>query len=125
MSSFVALLIGLLLHKSAEAFALGVIFVRMGLRRHEWLPQLLVFACVSPVGVFIIMIISQMGVGVEMTYSFIGSFTAGALLYVGILGVVVEEFSEERRVVVKFLLLLGGLLGMGAVNSVTNMWLGN
>jgi len=121
MQGLVGLLVGLLLHKAAEAFAIGIVFVKMGLRRRQWLPQLTIFALVSPVGMVIALVITQLGIGAELLYSYAGSFTAGALMYVGILGVIVEEFTEETSVVVKFFLLLGGLLAMGAANSFTSI----
>ncbi len=109
---------GILLHKGAEAFALGVRCVRNNVARKMAIILVLIFAIVAPIGVAI-----GFGVGealegeiLGLVSSILNSFAVGVFLYVSILGVIVEEFSSKDYLIPKFFLALVGCAAMGCLS---------
>lgn len=85
-SGLTVLLIGICLHKCAEGFAMGTTFVRSDIVRRKWIPLLLTFSIIVPIGVCVGLGLSKLGETATLISSIMGAFAAGAFLYVSLLG---------------------------------------
>jgi len=124
LDSTITIFVGIAIHKCAEAFAMSVAFVKNDTPRKHWLPLLLVFGFVVPVGIAIGLGLTQVGGLQNLFSSVLGAFAAGSFLYVVLLGILVEEFSGFSRLWTKFLLVMAGLVFMAIFESLSTVYLG-
>jgi zinc transporter ZupT len=115
-------MIGILLHKGAEAFGMGVLFIKGNTPRRQWIFLILLFATVLPVGIIIGLALSQTGDSKDFVYAVTNGFAAGSFMYITLLGVIVEEFSGFNNLWSKFIVMICGIIGMGTVVIVTDMY---
>jgi len=116
LDSTITIFVGIAIHKCAEAFAMSVAFVKNDTPRRHWIPLLLVFGLVVPVGIAIGLGLTQVGDLQNLFSSVLGAFAAGSFLYVVLLGILVEEFSGFSRLWTKFLLVMAGLVFMAILS---------
>jgi len=113
--SLIVIFIGIAVHKPAEAFAMGVNFLRSEVPKSKWLALTATFSAVTPFGIALglILITTLNGETLALTASILQAVAVGAFLYVGILGVVVIEFSSLENTPQKIFLFLFGIVCMG------------
>lgn len=118
MLGLVIILIGIAIHKPAESFAMGVNFMREAVPVKKWVGLTLTFASVTPLGIILGLILLTVlsGETLELVSSILEGVAVGAFLYVGILGVIVEEFSNTRNLFLKSALFMFGILCMGLLS---------
>lgn len=111
----IVIFIGIGVHKPAESFAMGVNFLRGNVPKRKWLALVCTFASVTPCGIILGLILTQVlnGSTLDLTASILQSFAVGAFLYVAILGVIVEEFSNTQNLIPKAALFMFGFTCMG------------
>ena len=101
------LFIALMIHKWAEAFALGIFFVQAKLQKKNYYLLILFFAFISPVGISLgIILLKTTNEFVEGIFLCIST---GTFLYVACSEVIVEEFSTPNKRYIKFALYLIGI----------------
>ena len=106
------LFIALMIHKWAEAFALGIFFIQAKLSKKHFYLLILLFSLIGPIGVIIGTILSANAS--EFIEGIFLSISTGTFLYVACSEVIVEEFSTPINRYIKFLLyLLGGIFAGG------------
>ena len=106
------LFIALMIHKWAEAFALGIFFVQAKLAKNNYFLLILFFALIGPIGVFLGILLST--TASECIEGIFLSISTGTFLYVACSEVIVEEFSTPAKRYLKFLLyLVGGVFAAG------------
>lgn len=111
-------LVGVALHKCAEAFGMGVSFVKSDTPKRKWIIMLLSFATVIPVGIIIGLLLTELSTVSVYISSVLGAYAAGALMYVGV-GVIVEEFSGNDDLWRKFGSTMLGFVGMCCIMSIS------
>ena len=106
------LFIALMIHKWAEAFALGIFFVQAKLEQKNFYLLILFFSLVGPIGVFLGIILSK--TTSEFVEGVFLCISTGTFLYVACSEVIVEEFSTPVKRYLKFFLyLIGGIFAAG------------
>lgn len=106
------LFIALMIHKWAEAFALGIFFVQAKLSQKHYFMLITFFSLVGPVGVFLGILLST--TASECVEGIFLSISTGTFLYVACSEVIVEEFSTPIKRYLKFFLyLMGGIFAAG------------
>ena len=106
------LFIALMIHKWAEAFALGIFFVQAKLAKKSYLLLILFFSLIGPIGVFLGILLSK--TASECVEGIFLSISTGTFLYVACSEVIVEEFSSPVKRYLKFFLyLMGGAFAAG------------
>ena len=94
------LFIALMIHKWAEAFAIGVLFVKAKFAKKFYYLTIIMFAIVGPVGVAIgIVLAATTSESVEGIFL---SVSTGTFLYVSCSEVIIEEFSTPEKRYSKF-----------------------
>jgi len=114
------ILFAILAHKGSASFALSVNLLK------ERTPQNIVFKIISffcfmtPIGIIIGLLIDRAmsGTAQQITTASFDALAAGTFLYVSILGIAHEEFSEKTDKILKFLLMCIGI----AVMAVVAIW---
>ena len=103
------LFIALMIHKWAEAFALGIFFVQAKLTQKNYYLLIIFFSLVGVViGILLSTTTSECVEGVLL------SISTGTFLYVACSEVIVEEFSTPIKRYLKFLLyFMGGIFAAG------------
>ena len=101
------LFIALMIHKWAEAFALGIFFVQAKLLKKNYYLLILFFAFIAPVGVSLGIILSK--TANELVEGIFLCISTGTFLYVACSEVIVEEFSTPKNRYLKFSLYLIGI----------------
>mmetsp|Transcript_20619 Transcript_20619/g.28947 ORF Transcript_20619/g.28947 Transcript_20619/m.28947 type:complete len:328 (-) Transcript_20619:24-1007(-) len=117
MTGLIVFLIGICVHKAAECFAMGVNFWRSQVPVKKWVGLTITYAAVTPAGIIIGLILSETlsGTALDIVSSILQAIAVGAFLYVAILGVVVEEFSNNANLLLKSFLFFVGLTCMGCL----------
>ena len=106
------LFIALMIHKWAEAFALGIFFVQARLIKKHYYLLILLFASIGPIGVSLGIFLSK--TTNELVEGVFLCISTGTFLYVACSEVIVEEFSTPKKRYLKFsLYLLGAILAAG------------
>ena len=106
------LFIALMIHKWAEAFALGIFFVQAKLTQKNYYLLIIFFSLVGPIGVVIGILLST--TTSECVEGVLLSISTGTFLYVACSEVIVEEFSTPIKRYLKFLLyFMGGIFAAG------------
>lgn len=106
------LFIALMIHKWAEAFSLGIFFVKGQLSKKFYMILITLFSLIGPVGLVIGIILSA--TTSELVEGIFLAISTGTFLYVSCSEVIIEEFSGPERRYIKFLLfLIGGAFAVG------------
>ena len=101
------LFIALMIHKWAEAFSLGVFFIKGKLEKRHYLSLISLFSFIGPAGVLLGILLSKTtSENVEGVFLCIST---GTFLYVACSEVIVEEFSNPNKRYFKFLLYFLGI----------------
>ena len=102
------LFIALMIHKWAEAFALGVLFVKAQFSKKFYYLIITLFATVGPVGVAIGILLSA--TASDFIEGIFLSISTGTFLYVACSEVIIEEFSTPEKRYLKYFLYFGGCI---------------
>ena len=102
------LFIALMIHKWAEAFSLGVFFVKAKLFKKHYYLLIFLFASIGPIGVVIGIVLSK--TAGEFIEGIFLNISTGTFLYVACSEVIVEEFSTPNLRYRKFLLYFVGIV---------------
>ena len=102
------LFIALMIHKWAEAFALGVLFVKAQFSKKFYYLIITLFAIVGPVGVAIGILLSA--TASDFIEGIFLSISTGTFLYVACSEVIIEEFSTPEKRYLKYFLYFGGCI---------------
>ena len=106
------LFIALMIHKWAEAFALGIFFVQAKLSKKNFFLLIILFSLIGPIGVVLGTILSANAS--DFVEGIFLSISTGTFLYVACSEVIVEEFSTPIKRYLKFFLyLVGGIFAAG------------
>jgi len=98
----------ILLHKWAEAFALGISFYKSGTEKNTFINMIILFTLFGPLGIIIGMIFSDAGFLIK---GILLSISGGTFIYVAASEIIVEEFSLSKKINIKYLwFLFGGIL---------------
>ena len=98
----------ILLHKWAEAFALGISFYKSGTEKNNFINMIILFTLFGPLGIIIGMIFSDAG---NLMKGILLGISGGTFIYVAASEIIVEEFSLSKKIHVKyFWFLFGGIL---------------
>jgi len=118
LNGLILLVIGICLHKFAEAFAMGMNFVKIKLNLKRSLLLLIIFSIVCPIGIAIGL---ALGTSLDsntqtLVSSLLNGFAVGVFMYVSILGIFVEEFLTGSNLLIKFALAIVGCIAMGCLS---------
>jgi solute carrier family 39 (zinc transporter), member 1/2/3 len=114
MSSTMNMVIAIVIHKGAASSSLGISLVKTFPDNFRLCRQLVaLFACATPLGVGIGMLVSKAGPIYEIVFS---SIAAGSFVYIACSEVVVEEFSIPGN---RYWKLLAFLMG---ATVITLLW---
>ena len=106
------LFIALMIHKWAEAFAIGILFVKAKFTKKFFYLIIFAFALIGPIGVAIGIVLAS--TADEFIEGIFLSISTGTFLYVACSEVIIEEFSNpEKRYLKYFLYLLGCIFAVG------------
>jgi len=108
------LFIALIIHQWAEAFSLGIFFVKAKLSKKHYYLVIFMFAAISPIGVLIGIILSK--TAGEFIEGLFLNISTGTFLYVACSEVIIEEFSTPEKRYIKFLLYTIGILFAAGLN---------
>lgn len=98
----------ILLHKWAEAFALGISFYKSGTEKNIFIKMILIFTLFGPLGIIIGMIFSDAGCLIK---GIMLGISGGTFIYVAASEIIVEEFSLSKKIHIKYLwFICGGIL---------------
>ena len=98
----------ILLHKWAEAFALGISFYKSGTEKNNFINMIILFTLFGPLGIIIGMIFSDAG---NLATGIMLGISGGTFIYVAASEIIVEEFSLSKKIKIKYLwFLFGGIL---------------
>ena len=98
----------ILLHKWAEAFALGISFYKSGTEKNIFIKMILIFTLFGPLGIIIGMIFSDAG---SLIKGIMLGISGGTFIYVAASEIIVEEFSLSKKIHIKYLwFICGGIL---------------
>ena len=102
-----------MIHKWAEAFAIGILFVKAKFAKKFYYLIILLFALIGPVGVTIGIVLSA--TANDIIEGIFLSISTGTFLYVACSEVIVEEFSTPDKRYLKFFLYLMGTIFAGGL----------
>ena len=106
------LFIALMIHKWAESFAIGILFVKAKFTKKFFYLIIFAFALIGPIGVAIGIVLAS--TADEFIEGIFLSISTGTFLYVACSEVIIEEFSNpEKRYLKYFLYLLGCIFAVG------------
>ena len=106
------LFIALIIHKWAEAFALGILFVKAKFSKKFYYLIIILFAIIGPIAVGIGIVLSE--TTNELVEGIFLSISTGTFFYVSSSEVIIEEFSTpDKRYIKFFLYLFGCVLAAG------------
>ena len=97
-----------MIHKWAEAFALGILFVKAKFTKKFYYLIIIIFAFIGPVGVATGIVLAA--TASEFVEGIFLSVSTGTFLYVSCSEVIIEEFSTPQRRYIKFFLYLFGCI---------------
>jgi zinc transporter ZupT len=111
------LLVGVLLHKTSEGFAMGINLLRHKLPLRKWLALVAIFALMAPVGVAVGLLVKESlnDAARAVVSSLLNAFAVGVFMYIAILGIIVEEFSSGEQLLQKFFIVLIGVSSMACL----------
>lgn len=116
-----AILLAILAHKGSASFALAISLEQGGLSRLRVWGAVLVFSCMTPLGVLVGSAITNLlsTTGARGFEAIFDCLAAGTFLYIAVLDIIREEFFEQRHSWAKFATLCLGL----AVMALLALWL--
>lgn len=106
--------IAMIAHKWSEALTVGVSFISAGVETKKSTYMIVFLACITPVGVFIGYLISEMSdfvVGIALAIS------AGTFIYISCAEIIIEEFSISKHKFPKFISYVIGIVFIGFVGT--------
>ena len=104
------LLIAISLHKWAASLTLGISFVKSNVSKNEFVINILIFSCFTPVGIIIGMALTSFSN--DYIAGIFLSISVGTFIYIACSEVVIDEFNKKENKYIKFLFFL---LGAGIV----------
>ena len=104
------LLIAISLHKWAASLTLGISFVKSNVSKNEFVINILIFSCFTPVGIMIGMALTSFSN--DYIAGIFLSISVGTFIYIACSEVVIDEFNKKENKYIKFLFFL---LGAGIV----------
>lgn len=90
----IAIFIAIIAHKFPECFGVAVAFASGGVEKKQSLILFIIFACISPVGVAIGLVMVSAGAADNATIAILIGVTSGMFLYVAGTEVIPEEFEK-------------------------------
>ncbi|GJP48112.1 hypothetical protein CLOM_g7391 [Closterium sp. NIES-68] len=116
MQGTIGLIIALIAHKWAEAFAVGVQFVRESVPVSKMAAILLLYCAMTPSGIVVGMLANSLaGPRAMLVANVTQSFGAGTVLYIAMLELMEKHSGPQESSLLNLLLLLAGLGIMAAV----------
>lgn len=114
------ILFAILAHKGSAAFALSVNLLKEGALKKVVFRVITFFCFMTPIGIVMGMLIDKgmTGTAQQITTASFDALAAGTFLYVSILGIAHEEFSEKQDKLIKFIMMC---LGIG-VMALVALW---
>jgi solute carrier family 39 (zinc transporter), member 1/2/3 len=111
MSGGLILLGAIIAHKGSASFALGASLHKSGMSKSTFSRTILIFSFATPLGILAGSFLSRRlsSEGAQMTEGVFDGLAAGTFLYVAIMEILAEEFSEHENSRSKYLLTLVGL----------------
>ena len=107
------LIIAVLIHKIIAALVLGIRFRHANASQLHGALMILIFACATPLGTLIGMVISSNGDA--GTDGICNALAIGTFLYIAASEIVVQEFSVSKHTVIKFIFFILGLCVIAAM----------
>ena len=111
------ILFAILAHKGSAAFALSINLLKQNVSRAKLLKILAIFCSMTPLGIVggILIASHLQGTPQQLLTASFDALAAGTFLYVSILGIAHEEFSNQTDKVWKFILMGAGIGVMAVV----------
>ena len=115
------IMIAVLAHKGTAAFALGVSMLRTNIAPARFTSTIIFFSSATPIGIVLGIIVMSLVTGrtAQLFEALFDALAAGTFLYVAVVDIIGEEFSEKQRPVLKFTLVALGLGVMALVAAWT------
>jgi len=109
-----AMLVAIVAHKGSAALALGVSLKLAGFSRSRMLAMVVLFSCMTPIGVLGGFAFSQAleGQTALLVEAIFDAVAAGSFVYVAVLDIIQEAFAEKVDLGMKFTVLSVGFFGM-------------
>jgi zinc transporter 1/2/3 len=106
----VIILIAVLAHKGTASFALGISLLRGKVEKKKFISTISFFSFMTPLGIILGYLFSILlsGTAEQRFEAIFDSLAAGTFLYIAILDILNEEFSERSRLFAKYAFLLAG-----------------
>ncbi len=104
----------ILAHKGSAAFALAISMLKSGIEKKNIVKLIAMFSFMTPFGIMIGTFISNVlsGDASEFSIALFDALAAGTFLYVAIMDIFQEEFSDRKDTVIKLTMAILGLLLM-------------
>lgn len=104
------MLIAIVAHKWIEAFALGSSMAKSHMNKKAFLQSSIVYTIMEPLGVVVGASLSVFvtGTPASITRGVLTGVAAGTFLYVSLVDILLEEFTNPRHKFYKFILALAG-----------------
>jgi zinc transporter 1/2/3 len=104
LTSSIFLLIGLVFHKICESISMGVYFKKKGIEKRLWIPLVIFFSLIAPLGTGIGWIIQDTvnQDTLSLVSSILNAIAVGIFLYISILEISLEEFTKREGIFLKF-----------------------
>lgn len=120
LSHSMVILFAILAHKGSAAFALAINLLKEHAPKRIVIRILVMFCFMTPIGIVIGILINSLMTGTiqQIVTASFDSLAAGTFLYVSILGITHEEFSDNKNIFFKFILMCVGI----AVMAIVAIW---
>jgi len=110
----IAALIGIVLHKFADLFALSSTFKLTGIDKRKVILYLIIFALITPIAAFVSMPIIEMVEDISMFIPL--AIATGTFMYVGIYALLPEAFHERKDSIISFVLVVAGIVAIALIS---------
>lgn len=106
----VVILLAVLAHKGTASFALGVSLLRSKIDKKKFLSTISFFSFMTPLGIILGYMFSVLlsGNAEQRFEAIFDALAAGTFIYIAILDILNEEFSERSKLISKYVFLLAG-----------------
>ncbi len=114
------ILFAILAHKGSASFALAINLLKEQTKKKTVYVIISLFCFMTPIGIVLGILIDRLmsGVPQQIATASFDALAAGTFLYVSILGIAHEEFSEHKNKVWKFIMMCIGI----AIMAVVAIW---
>ena len=114
------ILFAILAHKGSASFALSINLLKEGTSKKIVFRIISIFCFMTPIGIIIGIIINcgLTGIAQQIVTASFDALAAGTFLYVSILGIAHEEFSDHKDKLLKFIFMCNGI----AIMAVVAIW---